>query len=162
MAIVFLLGPSVWKSGKAAATRSPMAIRRELAEIFRGCGHKVILMEDELDIKGEDLVHKFYRLLRDKKVTDIAVYWPSHAEMQTTHAEFVLWGARQDISKLPPIQILHHASIFSTAGDALNINDHEDRNRYLTAILTRKRVYLREWESGDDLEELVCLLSTEL
>ncbi|MEK7716327.1 MAG: hypothetical protein AAB322_01090, partial [Pseudomonadota bacterium] len=92
MAIVFLLGPSVWKSGKAAATRSPMAIRRELAEIFRGCGHKVILMEDELDTKGEDLVHKFYRLLRDKKVTDIAVYWPSHAEMQTTHAEFVLWG----------------------------------------------------------------------
>lgn len=162
MAIIFLLGPSVWKAGKKTPAYSPMEMRRQIAEMFRENGHKVILMEDEPDITGEDLPNKFYRLLRDKAVTDVVVYWPSLAEMQTTHAEFVLWGACPNISQLPPIQLLHHASIFSVKGEVFNINDREDRNRYLTSILARQGVCLVEWESDEDLKEQVCLLSAEL
>jgi len=86
MAVVLLLGPSLWESGETV----PMQVRRELAEMFRQGGHKVILMEDEPDKVGEDLVRKFYRLVLETGVTDIVVYWPPGAKMQTTYDEFVL------------------------------------------------------------------------
>jgi len=46
-------------------------------------------MEEEHDVPGEDLVEKFDRLLR-RSITDIVIYWPPHAKMQTTYDELIL------------------------------------------------------------------------
>ena len=71
MAIVFLLGPSLWESGENV----PMRTRREIGEVFRESGHRVILMEDEVDKEDEDLVEKFYRLLLEKRVDNCCLKW---------------------------------------------------------------------------------------
>src|SRR5438046_4843862 len=80
MATVFLLGPSEWLDTQTGP--SPREQRRELAGILRNHGHRIILMEDELDRQGEDMVGKFDRLLRSS--TDVVIYWPTKATMSTT------------------------------------------------------------------------------
>jgi len=73
----------MWEAGKKAQPEpTPMQARREIAKIFRR-KHKVVLMEDDTDREGEDLIQKFDRLLR-ANVTDVVVYWPPSAKMQTT------------------------------------------------------------------------------
>ena len=65
MAGVFLLGPGMWDSSKgSAAGPSSMQARRHIAKILDEAGHGVILMEDDPDRKGEDMIQKFDRLLR--------------------------------------------------------------------------------------------------
>src|SRR5436309_15302104 len=86
MATVFLLGPSEWLDTQTGP--SPREQRRELAGILRNHGHRIILMEDELDRQSEDMVGKFDRLLRSS--TDVVIYWPTKAKMSTTYTEMVL------------------------------------------------------------------------
>lgn len=54
----------MWDFEKKGTTSdpSPMDVRRSIAKILQNAGHRVILMEDEPDIKGEDLIQKFLRL----------------------------------------------------------------------------------------------------
>ena len=90
MAVIFLLGPGIWDpSKKIPAEPSPMGVRRKIARQLREDGHEVVLMEDDPDRDGEDLICKFDRLLR-QDVTDVVVYWPPLAKMQTTYDEFIL------------------------------------------------------------------------
>ena len=77
MSVIFLLGPGLWDPARRpAGARNPLNIRRDIARILRSHGHGVILMEDDPDRPGEDLIGKFDRLLRHSKVTDIVLYWP--------------------------------------------------------------------------------------
>ena len=74
MAVIFLLGPGMWDPDKRASSDpAPMQTRREIAKVFNKDGHKVVLMEDDADRKGEDYVQKFDRLLRSR-VTDVVLY----------------------------------------------------------------------------------------
>lgn len=67
MAVVFLLGPGMWGPERGAPAKpSPMDVRRDIAKALAGGGHRVVLMEDEPDRKGEDMIQKFDRLLRTK------------------------------------------------------------------------------------------------
>jgi hypothetical protein len=157
MAILFLLGPSLWESGEDV----PMRTRREIGKVFRESGHRVILMEDEADKEDEDLVEKFYRLLLEKRVTDIVVYWPAHAKMQTTYDEFILLRARMDISKLPRIWVLHHSSVASIKVGQFEVKERGSRSRYLTAV-AKLGTHPLEWDSAEDLKEQVRLLAMEL
>ena len=89
MAVIFLLGPGLWDASKNPPdAASPMQTRRHIAKLFERDGHKPILMEDDPDRGGEDLIQKFDRLLRHG-VTDVVVYWPPLAKMQTTYDELV-------------------------------------------------------------------------
>ena len=98
-ATIFLLGPSFLRSGEKAL----LQVRRDLAEIFRAAGHHAFLMEEQDDKKGEDVIDKFYRLVAENAVSDVVVYWPAEAKMQTTYDEFILLRARMDALKLPTI-----------------------------------------------------------
>src|SRR5205809_6706230 len=104
MATVFLLGPSEWIDTQTGP--SPREKRREVAGIFRNHRHRVMLMEDELDRQGEDMVGKFDRLLRSS--TDIVLYWPTKAKMSTTHTEMVLVRKAGDDGPLPHLSLPHH------------------------------------------------------
>jgi len=141
-----------------------MDMRRQLAEILRSGDHTVILMEDEQDVEGQDLVQKFYRLLRDRAITDILVYWPAHAKMPTTHDELILLRAmyaHRDPSELPALWILHHVSVASITKDKFEVKEKGGRSRYLTAV-ARLGTRPLEWEDDQDLLERARLLSMEL
>jgi hypothetical protein len=157
MAILFLLGPSMRESGEDV----PMRTRREIGEVFRESGHRVILMEDEADKGDEDLVAKFYRLLLERSVTDIVVYWPAHAKMQTTYDELILLRARMDISKQSRIWVLHHSSVASIKVGQFEVKERGSRSRYLTAV-AKLGTHPLEWDSVEDLKEQVRLLAMEL
>ena len=163
MAIVFLLGPGMLDPANAQAVDpAPMQVRRDLAEVFRGHGHTVILMEDDLDRQGEDLIQKFDRLLQSG-VTDIVLYWPPLAKMQTTYDELILLCDRLDLLKKKSVRLwaLHHSSVATITRDEFKILETGSRSRYLTAVA---RLGLRplEWETEGDLNEQTRLLSTEL
>ncbi|MEK7859367.1 MAG: hypothetical protein AAB320_09530 [Elusimicrobiota bacterium] len=163
MAVVFLLGPGMWGPEKgASATSSPMEVRREIAKAFVAGGHGVILMEDEPDRKGEDMIQKFDRLLRSK-VTDVVLYWPPLAKMQTTYDELILLYDRKKllIQRGMPIWVLHHVSVASITGDEFKVLESGNRSRYLAAV-ARLGVRPVEWESDEDLRERAALLAVQL
>jgi hypothetical protein len=163
MAIVFLLGPGMWDPAKGPATDpDPMQVRRGLAEVFRGHGHTVILMEDDPHRQGEDLIQKFDRLLRSG-VTDIVLYWPPLAKMQTTYDELILLCDRHAFLKEKSVRLwaLHHSSVATITGDEFKILETGNRSRYLTAV-ARLGLHPLEWETEDDLNEQARLLSAEL
>lgn len=163
MAVIFLLGPGMWDPAKRTSSDpAPIRVRREIAKIFGGDGHKVILMEDDPDRQGEDLIQKFDRLLRHK-VTDIVLYWPPLAKMQTSYDELILLCDRQEFLKQESITIwvLHHVSVASIDRNDFNVLESGSRSRYLTAV-ARLGVNPLEWESADNLMEQVRLLSAEL
>ena len=90
MAVVFILGPDMWDpANRLAADPTPMQIRRGMAKTLVEFGHAAILMEKDPDRKAEDVIQKFDRLLR-AKVTDVLLYWPPLAKMQTTYDELIL------------------------------------------------------------------------
>lgn len=65
MAIVFILGPGMWDPEKRTPSDpAPRQVRRDIAKNLKGHGHDVVLMEDDVDREGEDLIDKFDRLLR--------------------------------------------------------------------------------------------------
>lgn len=136
MAVIFLLGPGHWDPAKRTATDpGPMQVRRDMARKLRAGGHKVVLMEDEPDCAGEHLIQKFDRLLR-RSVTDVVVYWPPAAKMQTTFDELILLCDRHDFLKKEAVSIwlLHHSSVAAFRGDEFRILEEGQRSRYLTAV----------------------------
>lgn len=139
-----------------------MQTRREIAKVFSKDGHKVVLMEDDPDRKGEDYVQKFDRLLRSR-VTDVVLYWPPFAKMQTTYDELILLRDRAEFIAREPIQLwaLHHVSVAAITKDEFEILEKGNRSRYLTAVAALG-VRPLEWESDEDLQEQVRLLSSQL
>ena len=156
MAVVFLMGPSYLRSGGKALLR----VRRSLTALFARAGHRAFLMEDQAGKVGEDMVDKFYRLVIERKVSDIVVYWPPDAKMQTTYDELILLRARMDILKVPKIWLLHHSSV-ATIGHG-EFKPHESgRSRYLEAV-ARLGVRPLVWSTDDELKEQTRLLAAEL
>ncbi|MBI2387378.1 MAG: hypothetical protein HYV14_15420 [Elusimicrobia bacterium] len=163
MAVVYLLGPGMWDGGKRTSDdQSPLLVRRSIAKTLGANGHQVVLMEDDPDRIGEDLIEKFDRLLRHK-VTDVVLYWPPLAKMQTTYDELILLCDRRDFLKKEKIRLwaLHHSSVATITKDEFKVLETGSRSRYLTAVA---RLGLRplEWTSDDDLAEQTGLLAAEL
>lgn len=163
MGTIFLLGPGMWDPEKQlVAEPTPLQIRRDISKGLKSNGHKVILMEDDPDRPGEDMIQKFDRLLR-QNVTDIVVYWPPLAKMQTTYDELILLCDRRVFlqTRSIPIWLLHHISVASIRKDEFRVLEAGNRSRYLTAV-AKLGVHPIEWESDYDLEEQVGLLSKEI
>lgn len=163
MASIFLLGPGMWDSAKRAASGpAPMKVRRDMAKAFEAGGHKVVLMEDDPDRDGEDYIQKFDRLLRHK-VTDVVLYWPPLAKMQTTYDELILLCDRREFIERESIAIwaLHHASAATITHDEFKVLETGNRSRYLTAV-AKLGIYPLEWETDAELAEQVGLLSNQL
>lgn len=162
MACVFLLGPGMWGPAKSRAASSPIGVRRRIAKILEASGHSIVIMEDEPDVAGEDMIQKFDRLLR-QEVTDILLYWPPLAKMQTTYDELILLYDRQDFVRKARISlwVLHHVSVARITKDEFSVLEVGQRSRYLEA-LARLGVTPLEWETGEDLEEWARLLASEL
>jgi hypothetical protein len=139
-----------------------MDVRRSIAKILTDEGHRVILMEDEPDHEDEDMIQKFDRLLRNK-VTDVLIFWPPLAKMQTTYDELVLLYDRKVFLRRSGIAIwvLHHVSVAQISGDEFKVLEVGNRSRYLTAIV-RLGVSVLEWETESELKARVQQLSTEL
>jgi len=163
VAVVFLLGPGMWAGeGISRHDRAPIEVRRRLAGILTEGGHSVVLMEDVPDLPGEGMVEKFVRILRDG-VTEIVLYWPPEAKMQTTYDELLLLSERPAL--LDELRIrtwaLHHATVAKITRDEFQILETGQRSRYLTDVA---RLGLRPlaWETDEDLEEQVRLLAAEL
>ncbi len=148
MAVVFLLGPGVWDSARRQPSDpAPLQVRRDLAAIFTR-DHRVILMKDDPDREGEDLIQKFDRLLRNK-VSDVVLYWPP--------------ADRRDFLRRQKIRLwaLHHSSVATITGAELKVLETGSRSRYLTAVA---RLGLRplEWDTEEDLRKQARLLSAGL
>lgn len=163
MAVVFLLGPGMWAAEKTSPPeRAPIEVRRRLAQILREVGHSVVLMEEVPDLPGEGMVEKFVRILEDG-VTEVLLYWPPKAKMQTTYDELLLLSERPALLGELRIRIwaLHHATVARITSDEFQILESGQRSRYLTDVA---RLGLRplEWETVEDLEEQVRLLAAEL
>ncbi len=164
MAVVFLLGPGMWEPSKggAPASQTPMDVRRKIAKVLRDFHHTVVLMENEPGRKAEDIIQKFDRLLRSK-VTDVVLYWPPSAKMQTTYDELILLYDRQRFLRKSRIAlwVLHHVSVAKITGDTFRVLEAGHRSRYLEAI-ARLGVTPLEWETDGDLEGWIQLLVSEL
>ncbi len=162
MAVVFLLGPGMWGPDKGATTDTPIAIRREMARILREGGHQAILIEDDADRECEDIIRKFDRLLRSS-VTDVVLYWPPLARMQTTFDELILLCDRKSFLQQEGISIwaLHHVSVAEISKGEFKILESGNRSRYLMAV-ARLGIHPLEWKSDGDLMERVRLLSAQL
>lgn len=163
MAVVFLLGPGMWAAERSTEReRAPLEVRRRLAGILMAAGHTAILMEDVADLPGEGMVEKFVRILSDR-VTEVLLYWPPKAKMQTTYDELLLLSERAALLREHEIGIwaLHHSSVARISRDEFQILETGQRSRYLTDVA---RLGLRplEWESDEDLEEQARLLAAEL
>lgn len=164
MATVFLLGPSRWDADRRQAPGpTPMEVRRRLQRILQGQEgeHAVLLMEDEPDRTGEDLLEKFWRLVEERAVTDVVVYWPPGAKMQTTYDELVLLRDRLGIQELPRTWVLHHVDVAAFHEDHLEVKEAGGRSRYLEAV-ARLGVRALDWEDGDGLDRLAARLAEEL
>lgn len=163
MAVVFLLGPGMWDSSKhPKVSPTPMQVRRQIAHLLEKDGHKVILMEDDPDRAGEDLIQKFDRLLRHSS-TDVVIYWPAKAKMQTTYDELILLCDRKeylDHNEIP-IWIVHHVSVAEIRKDEFMIHEAGNRSRYLTAV-AKLGVNPLEWDDDSELFEKIKLLSKEI
>lgn len=163
MAVIFILGPGVWDISKGTpSAASPMQVRRRLANLFEKEGHKPILMEDDRDRSGEDMIQKFDRLLRHN-VTDVVVYWPPMAKMQTTYDELILLCDRHEFLKAKSIAVwlVHHSSVAKIRKDEFHVLEKGNRSRYLTAV-ARLGVHPLEWENDQGLDEIIRLLSKEI
>ncbi len=125
-------------------------------------GHEVILMEDQADRKGEDMIQKFDRLLRSR-ITDVVMYWPPAAKMQTTYDELILLYDRQEFLQEEeiPVWVLHHTSVAEITRDQFKVLETGNRSRYLTAV-ARLGIHPLEWETDADLREMTRLLSAQL
>ena len=157
MATVFLLGPSEWLDTQTGP--SPREQRRELAGILRNHGHRIILMEDEPDRQGEDMVGKFDRLLRSS--TDVVIYWPTKAKMSTTYTEMVLLRKAGEDGPLPRLWFLHHENVATIERGVFKVHEPGARSRYLTslAVLGIRPI---PWRTTEDLRERTALLAAEL
>lgn len=162
MARVFLLGASGWDPARREPRPlNPMDLRREMLTIFAGAGHDAFVMEDEPDRGGEDLVDKFDRLLREKRVTDIVVLWPKGVKMQTTFDELLLLRDRVRTVAMLRVWILHEEGVAKIGPGYFEILEEGGRSRYLGAV---RRLGVRpiEWSDLDGLRQKTQLLAREL
>ena len=108
------------------------------------------------------MIQKFDRLLRSR-VTDVVLYWPSMAKMQTSYDELILLYDRQKFLRQERISlwVLHHVAVAKISKDQFKILEAGNRSRYLTAV-ARLGIHPFEWESDDEFRELVQLLSAQL
>lgn len=148
--------------GPSLPERAPIEVRRRLARILKGGGHSVVLMEDVPDLPGEGMVEKFTRILTDG-VTEILLYWPPRAKMQTTYDELLLLSERPALLKELRIGLwaLHHVTVAKIAKDRFQILETGQRSRYLTDV-ARLGLHPLEWETDEDLDEQVRLLAAQL
>lgn len=162
MAVVFLLGPSQWAPQRGEPLKhTPMEVRRQIEGLLEAEDHHVILMEDVEDRRGEDLIEKFDRILQTKGVTDIVVYWPAGAKMQTTYDELILLRDRVDDVALPDIWVLHDASVAELTRDEFRVTEAGGRSRYLEAV-ARLGIRPLPWEDREALLHRAGLLASEL
>ncbi len=119
-------------------------------------------MEDDPDRSDEDYIQKFDRLLRSK-VSDVILYWPPLAKMQTTYDELILLCDRREFLQKASIRLwaLHHSSVARITHAEFKVLETGHRSRYLTAV-ARLGVRPLQWEDEEELAEQVRLLSTEL
>ncbi|MBI4394509.1 MAG: hypothetical protein HY556_12050 [Euryarchaeota archaeon] len=162
MGVILLLGPSEWDpTRRKPVPPTPMDIRRSLAAVLTAeRGHAIILLEDEKDRSTEDLVDKFDRILRTRGITDVVVWWPPGAKMQTTFDELLLLRDRVEPG-LPRIWVVHHTSVATITADEFVIKEAGGRSRYLTA-LTRLRTRPIEWVDLDGLDRKIRFLANEI
>ncbi len=119
-------------------------------------------MEDDPDRDGEGMVEKFERLLRSG-VTDVLLYWPPLAKMQTTYDELLLLSERRALLEKLGISIwaLHHVKVAEITKGVFRILETGQRSRYLMDV-ARLGIRPLSWETRESLEELVHLLAAEL
>lgn len=162
MAVVFLLGPSLWKKGtRASRTETPMEMRYKLAQIFKENGHITFIMEAEDGLPSEDLVEKFDRMLHDRGVTDVVFFWPLGARMQTTFDEFILLRDRMGNRSLPDIWVLHDRRVARIERGVFHVLESGGRSRYLEAVAALGVTPLA-WSGQKELRRLVQELVEEL
>lgn len=160
MGTLFLLGPSEWDAERGGAgPTTPMRVRRDLALTLAASGHVVILMEDEKEEPGEDMVQKFERLLG--RATDVLFYWPPLAKMATTYDEMLLLRKAADKGTLPRLWFLHHDTVASIAHGEFKILERGGRSRYLTS-LARLGITAVPWTTEKELHERAALLAAEM
>lgn len=161
MAQIFLLGPGHWNNpSQPPMSQTPLDVRRKLLKIFRQGGHDAFIMEDQRDIEGEDIVDRFYRILIERRTTDVVVYWPTHAKMQTTHDELVLLRSRHAFGTVPALWLLHDEAAASVAKGELKVNE-SPRSRYLEAV-ARLGVRSVPWTGQKGLYEAARWLVEEI
>ncbi len=90
-------------------------------------------MEEHPTRPNEDLVDKFYRLVNEEKTTDIVIYWPAAAKMQTTFDEMILLRARCENNHLPRIHVLYERAAAKDRSGTLQAME-SPRSRYLSAL----------------------------
>jgi hypothetical protein len=139
-----------------------MQIRRQLAGILEAHSHKVILMEDASDHANETVIQKFDRLLRGG-VTDVVLYWPPLAKMQTTYDELILLCDRADFVKKGGLKLwaLHHTTVARITQETFDVLEQGNRSRYLTAVV-RLGIRPIEWNTAKELLESTELLANQL
>jgi hypothetical protein len=138
-----------------------MDVRRRIAKQLRHDGHEVVLMEDDPDRERENLIEKFDRLLRS--VSDVVVYWPPAAKMQTTFDELILLCDRSELLTKHSIGVwlLHESSVAAINKNEFRILEAGQRSRYLSAVVSLG-VEPLEWDDEDDLMQRVAALSEQL
>ena len=160
MATIFLLGPGEWDPARGGSgAKTPLRVRRELAAVFWRHGHHVLIMEDEKDLDGEDLVAKFERLL--KAATDLVLYWPPRAKMAATFDEMLLLRKAAESGRLPRLWFVHHEAVARIERGVFAVLESGGRSRYLTA-LARLGITPVPWAAERDLRERVALLAAEI
>lgn len=96
-------------------------------------------------------------------MSDVVLYWPPLAKMQTTYDELILLCDRRDYLMKAKIRlwVLHHSSVATITRDEFRVLETGNRSRYLTAVA---RLGLRplEWTSESELMEQAGLLAAEL
>lgn len=94
-------------------------------------------------------------------MTDVVVYWPPGAKMQTTYDELILLRDRLGIQGLPSIWVLHHTRVASFREDRLVLHEAGGLSRYLEGV-ARLGVRALDWDSEEDLDRLVTYIAEEL
>lgn len=160
MASVFVLGPSQWRKKRWEST--PLEIRQRLVELLSEHHDAYILEPLTDDASDRDLTDKFYRTLRDRMTTDIVLFWPLGAKMQTTLDEIVLLRARMDGSEAPTVWMLHQKGVLKRTAAGYEIPAGVvERSRYLDAVNTLGAAAY-EWRDTNEIFELARRLGDNL
>ncbi len=149
MAVVLICGPSAWDDGHQP---TPKDVRREISRKLQP-PHTAILLEDQRDEQTDhDLVDKYERVLDDRKVSDVLIYWPNGADMGSTFDELLLLRKRVGSKSVPQIWILHHEGALLLTDDEFRVQDSSAKSSYLHSV-ARLRPSVIEWSDDADLLE---------
>lgn len=108
--------------------------------------------------EDRDLTDKFLRILETMRTTDIVVYWPKKAKMQTTLDEFLHLRHSLDRGLSPNIWLLVQSGIIKIRNGRYEITKGTiERSRYLDAIQTLNG-HLLSWSNHEKLYQVMVLL----